>query len=508
MNDVVQVVHRAARRIALNRTTRAAARGLIGVSAVAVLAVLADNLVYLGAGVIYLVATAGLVAVAAVVPVIVRGWPRPAATAVEVDRRLRLRERLSTAMAVVGSDSPMARAVMDDARAYARSVPVSDTFPIKAHREYLIVACLIAVTLGLQFYMPQFDLLARHKKLILAQKEREEVQREAKKLKRELVKIRRKLEGAGLERADFHVGKMEEVVRKMEAGELKRAEAMAKLDELAKKLQEEQQGMPKKGGLLPRSLAKRPGLDKTRKLADALAKKDLDAVKAELDKLGDEAALENLDADQLKQLAREMQKLADELEKADAKDLAKSLKKASQAMQQCANCKKPGDKALDPNAMAALNKALKQCQFQVDKQADLQKELDALAEAQKLCEGCKQGLGKRTLVSGNPYKPEPDRSKIGKGMGENGGIGKGGEWAIDEHKVKFDPTGLKGQLQSGRVVGSFFIDGKHVKSDAKVEYKEAVQAAASEATEALDQDQIPRAYERIVRDYFQGMKSE
>ena len=88
------------------------------------------------------------------------------------------------------------------------------------------------------------------------------------------------------------------------------------------------------------------------------------------------------------------------------------------------------------------------------------------------------------------------------------GIGRGGIAPVEPGDVAFDPTKIKGQARPGRVVGSYFMDGTHVKGEAKVEYQETVTVAAREAADAIDKEEIPRAYKDYVRDYFEEMRKE
>ncbi len=74
--------------------------------------------------------------------------------------------------------------------------------------------------------------------------------------------------------------------------------------------------------------------------------------------------------------------------------------------------------------------------------------------------------------------------------------------------VDFAPTRIKGQMQPGRVVGGFFVNGKDLKGEAKAEYLRTVTAAQAEAAQAMQDQKVPRGYETYVRDYFHGMKSD
>ena len=50
------------------------------------------------------------------------------------------------------------------------------------------------------------------------------------------------------------------------------------------------------------------------------------------------------------------------------------------------------------------------------------------------------------------------------------------------------------------------LKGVSIKGESKVAYTEAVSAAQSAAQSALSQEQVPRAYQGAVKDYFDDLK--
>ena len=191
MNEIQHVVRRAALRLGWDRANRIIGRALLVALGAAVLGILCDKLLFLGAPVFYaLGAVAALCAIAAIV-LSLRGWPSKDKAAVAVDERLRLGERISSAVAVSDDPSPMARAVVADGRAYARSVPVAKTFPLRLHREYWFVFLLAFAAVGLLGMMPQYDLLSRKDALDRRQDEKRELRQEAARMKQELERVRK-----------------------------------------------------------------------------------------------------------------------------------------------------------------------------------------------------------------------------------------------------------------------------------------------------------------------------
>jgi hypothetical protein len=53
---------------------------------------------------------------------------------------------------------------------------------------------------------------------------------------------------------------------------------------------------------------------------------------------------------------------------------------------------------------------------------------------------------------------------------------------------------------------SITLRGVSIKGQSKVDFQEAATAAQSDAQAALSQEQVPRAYQGAVRDYFDDLK--
>ncbi|HEY3852814.1 MAG TPA: hypothetical protein VGO67_00310 [Verrucomicrobiae bacterium] len=68
------------------------------------------------------------------------------------------------------------------------------------------------------------------------------------------------------------------------------------------------------------------------------------------------------------------------------------------------------------------------------------------------------------------------------------------------------PTKLHGQISPGGQMPSITLKGVSIKGQSTVSYQEAAAAAQSDAQSALNQDQVPRAYQGAVKDYFDDLK--
>jgi hypothetical protein len=68
------------------------------------------------------------------------------------------------------------------------------------------------------------------------------------------------------------------------------------------------------------------------------------------------------------------------------------------------------------------------------------------------------------------------------------------------------PTKIKGQITPGGPMPSITMKGISIKGTSKVQVQEMAATAQSEAQSALNQDQVPRAYQNAVKNYFDDLK--
>ncbi len=68
------------------------------------------------------------------------------------------------------------------------------------------------------------------------------------------------------------------------------------------------------------------------------------------------------------------------------------------------------------------------------------------------------------------------------------------------------PTKVKGQITPGGPMPSITLKGVSIKGTSQVAYEQAATAAQTDAQSALNQDQVPRAYQGAVKEYFDDLK--
>jgi len=276
---------------------------------------------------------------------------------------------------------------------------------------------------------------------------------------------------------------------------------LEKLRDMAKALQQLQQQADKIG----------------KDLAEQLKNGQPEAAQMTLQKLANTLKSSGLPPEQLQKIAQEIAKAIDPA--GNYGKVAEHLKSASKQMQAQNHAA----------ASQSLNEAAKELEKLAQQMGDaqsLQAELEALNQA-SACIGT--GEGWRTAYG----KGRP-------GMGKGGKLGGGvGTWADEDGKwdgqwtdhwdntgtVRPDmdarghtdrgegdlsdalrPTKVRGQFSPGAQMPSVTLRNVSIKGQSKIDYEESAAAAQSDAQSALSHEQVPRAYQGAVKDYFDDLK--
>jgi hypothetical protein len=295
----------------------------------------------------------------------------------------------------------------------------------------------------------------------------------------------------------LEASKIDQVMKDLEVAE----KDLEKMEQMAQSLQQLQQQAAQMG----------------KDLAEQLDKGQADAAAATLRKLSEQLKAGKLAPEQLKAIADEVAKAIKPAGPyGKVPDL---LKQAARQMQQD---QRPGAS----QSLAAAAKELDDLMQQMADAQDLKDTLDALKRAQ-LCVGTCQSWGqcKSDKIG---YKPG---GKPGRGVGdwagdtppseapENTGLwdNSGVERPDKDPRGQTDrgagdlppgltPTKVKGRFTPGSQMPSITLKGVSIKGQSTVAFQQAVTAAQSEAQAALSQEQVPRAYQGAVKDYFDDLK--
>jgi hypothetical protein len=254
-----------------------------------------------------------------------------------------------------------------------------------------------------------------------------------------------------------------------------------------------------------------------RDLAEQLEKGQAEAATETLRKMVNQLKAGNLSKEQLEKLMQEVAKAAKPGE--EYGKVGELLKQAARQLQQ-------GEQPGASQSLADAAKELEDLLQQMADAQDLKHTLDALKRAQ-MCigngmswaqgrglgrpgfkPGGKPGRGVGTWADESNWLDEVENT----GLWDNTGIerpdmdAKGHTEREAELSEYLDPTRLKGRFNPGAPMPSITLKGVSLKGQSTVALGEAITAAQSEAQAAVSQDQIPRAYQGAVKDYFDDLK--
>ncbi|MEZ6085982.1 MAG: hypothetical protein R3E58_19000 [Phycisphaerae bacterium] len=268
-----------------------------------------------------------------------------------------------------------------------------------------------------------------------------------------------------------------EKMQKQLADLAKQLDQIAKQEQLQKKL--EQAGIKK---------------EDVERMLQKLTKEDLEQMKKELEKNG-------LSQKQIDKLAQQIQK---------QQGAKQAINQMSQQMQKAAQAAASGQMDSANSEMQAAGEQLSEMESLEQEMSQLESTLSDLETAKNdMNNSCKQcsGTGQK---DGKPCSG-CNGSGMGQGSGGNGtgqgsqGQGQGGLARKEQTDVGFKIERGKVETTKGRIIGQFLVDGEQVKGEASEDFVELIAAAERDAIDTVDNDRIPRQYQKAVREYFKRL---
>jgi hypothetical protein len=473
--------------------------------------------------------------------------------ALEIDRRFGLKERISSSLMLgdIDRETSAGRALVQDAIARVERLAISEQFRVQLSRWSLLplapmtVAFLVATLLD-----PAVENRATANTQTIAQ-QKEQIKKSTATLQRKLSERKKEAEDKGLKTAEDLLEKLEQGTRELSKGdEADRKQALVKLNDLAKDLEQRRQSL---GGSekLRDQLQQMKNLQKgpADKMADALRQGDLKQAIQELNKLRDELKNGKLDeqakeqlAKQLDEMEQKLRQMADAQQKQEehlkqqieekrkagqeneARDLERQLEKLAQQKKQmeaarqmadklaeCADCMKKGDGQGAAQQLDKLADQLGDLQKQLDEKEMLNDAMAELTDAKdamncKACDGagCKECNGR----NGNRLGQKGQGNKDGKGQGDGLGAGRGKGFRPEnkDGDSNFFDTRVRQKVGKGSAVVSDLVDGSNAKGRIQQEIKDQVEAAKHEAADPLTGQQLPRGYRDHAKEYFDALR--
>ncbi len=545
MKEIHGAVNAVRRRLRANLLLARFLGGLAVLSLILALGVLAAKLVFFpGAMDLVLPALLGAICMALLYAALF-SRTRTFAAAVAADEKLRLGERLSTAILVAADSSPVARAVVSDARDFASRLRPSTAFPLRLPEKWWRSVVSILLLAGV-LSLPQFDLFGRHAAFQREQQDRQEAAAEVERLQEKVAEMKKILGESDPETLEI-IEDLQARLAELEKMGLNKKDTLAAVSGPLEKLADRMADLARD--------ASREGQSQQADLSKALADSQLAEAKAQLEKLMAEMkdALEKgtLSEEQKDELAKAIEKLAQELNRAAqngspgqqaAQQLAQQLasqmsqaaqdmkagnaSQAAQSLQQAMTAMNTPLSGLNPMAASGMNQGTplsanpSALQGQAGQMAgnsaqQLQQMANALqglsqyqsnltgGQSMSMAQALAQLQAAAAMGQGGNM-PGPG-SGTGPGMG-GPGQGRGGQWDVaPDGNSTMQSSTIGGVMHPGRMLASYYTEGGTLKNESRVQYEEVVLESRQKAKDALTDQKVPRAYEKVVRDYFESL---
>jgi hypothetical protein len=472
--------------------------------------------------------------------------------AVEVDKRFKLKSRISSTVAMTTEDRKSAAgiALTKDAVHQAEVIDVGEQFKIEP-RWSMALPLLPMVLLVVLLALPNATLEAPAPDTteITKVSETSQVKSAVEKLKK---KVREKQLTKGLENIDLDFDKIQKSLENPQnkKNEASRKQALVKLNNIKKQITQEQNKLgSSKDFKEALNKLKDVGQGPAKKLADAMQEGDLKgaqkAIKDLAKKLRDGNMTKNQKerlAKDLKEMAKQLKDMADkqaqkqqelkkQIEKAVQKgDLDKAarlqqkleqmekqqaqqqkMKDLAKQLQKCAQCMKPGQgnqnqngqqqngqpkPGGDQDAEAQMQDAGDQLEDLAKQIQQMQKEMDQLEDLEDLQDAiqeCKNGM----CPGGKPG------DKPGNGMGAGRGFG---DRPQEEEKTGNYKSRVRGKLQKGQMVITGKADGENLTGRTTSEARAIVESAIAGKSEPLENQVLPKSQRDHAKQYFESLR--
>jgi hypothetical protein len=467
--------------------------------------------------------------------------PSRMGSAIELDRRFGLRERISSAYQLDAEtrETAIGEALVQDAILKADRIDVRDHFPVKPAPQtpWVLLPLLSCVAL---FWVPDAELPIIAKLPGNTSERLNNIKNQTKPILAQIKKQREALEERGLQDAADEFKKLEKKLEELQkSSTLDSKKLLSDFNEIKKEMEQRKESL---GGTdsLKKAMDNLKNIDKgpADKMADALKDGDMDKAGKELDKLLEQMKSGSLSDAQKQQLAKQLDQIQKAIEKSQdqqkqaieelKKELAKAeksgdaeaaakLQKKLDAMQASASKGKAAEmvkaqlqkaqKAMEQGNDADAQQAMEELQAELaqlaedqESLAEMEELMDSLQDAKKssTCSEC-NGNGCAACKSDKEGKPNKNAKGEGRGAGDR-------EEAED--KVKYFDSQVREQMRKGETVFGGKVGGPNRKGVTKEEVREAVLSASPDDPDAIENMSLPKAQRDQQRDYFNSLRTK
>ena len=467
--------------------------------------------------------------------------PKRLQVGVLLDERLGLDERLSTALALEASEDPFVQCARAEALKTAETVVPRQCIAIRPGRAWWGTVLTWAVFVSVFLWFPQKDLLGLNEKKEQAIQEKAKIELAEKQIQEATATVKLAADQMNSPELEEDLAGLTEALKGDDPQAAKR-QVIRKLGDMSDKLNSLRNNMDNQSmdlmQQMMRQLKNSPNA-MNQQLNMALARGEFNKAASLLRQLEQQMAKGEMpDAQkkkleqQLKDLAKQIQALAEKQDELEDELEKQGLDKKLAALKPDALKKALQDKGLTPEKIDELMKKMAACKMagsrasrlgqalgggagglgagdlsealaELDELADLRDQIQLseamLAEMERaiacLGEGMCQGLGAQ-----GPFS-EGNRNVRGPGSG-GPGQGFGAVATAEDGETSTKKTIAKSQTGDGPVVASWYFQGEQIKGQATKTYSQVIQDAGASASEAINDNTIPRKYDNAIKAYF------
>ena len=327
--------------------------------------------------------------------------------AIEVDKRFGLKERISSALSLDADSAETAAgtALIEDANRRAQKIDVRDAFPFKPTWKALL-PLVPAMFVAILIFLPNAVKESRADSPTSLSEEKKQVKIDIEKSQKKLRDKLNELEEKGLKDAKLDFDSLGKKIDELDqaSGDLKK-DALVKLNEIKKHV-EDQKKQFGDANEMKKEFNKLKKIEQgpARKLNDALAKGDFEEAKKVIKDLAEKLAEGKLSDVEKKQLAKNMQDMADQI-----KDMAERHEQQKQEL------KERVQQAIQNGDLDEAAKLQQQLEERQAKDQQMQKMQKIANKLQKAGESMQRQQQQQKQGNG-----QPNNQKQGNQQGKNG----------------------------------------------------------------------------------------
>jgi len=455
--------------------------------------------------------------------------------AIELDRRCGLKERVSSSLALSDEqrETELGQALIEDSRRRVERIDVEDHFRVVPSRRLLLPVLPAAAVLLVAWLVNPANTANRaaaSSEIVV----KKQIAKSSESLRRKLVEQRKRAQQQGLKDAEDLFRQLEQDVDNLpKQSEGDRKQALVKLNDLARELQKRRQTLADADQIQKQlNQLKDLGKGPADKLLEEIQRGDLNKAVEQLEKLKADLLKGNLNPEQQKQLAQQLEQMKDKLkelaegQRQAQKDLENRIRQAQQAGQldeanklqeqldrlrqqmpqldkldqladklgECSKCLNEGQLKDAAEMLGQLQNDVGNLQEQLEELRMLDDAMDQLAQGrdQMNCQQCNgEGCG---FCQGE---------KPGDGMGRGRGIG-----ARPEQQTGTNFFDTKASVKVGRgsasVVGE--VEGPNAREEVRQQIQEQFDSARHQPADPLTDQHMPRKHRQHALEYFDRLR--